>query len=292
MRPLRLLAALVSVAAFGANVPARADPSPAAVDARSAPASADRERSEAQGSSRGGSERPREALGATVTFKYEQRRFLYSRNGPGGLAYVPRGAPADEPLPIVVFLHGMNPEGIVHMWFGPPYGDLRPVVDDLVASGRAAPFVLAAPTHTRFATGAAVMWHDLDLADFVDATERALGGAAHVDRERVVVVGHSGGGCNPTGGIFAEPRRGRAPLEVLAVDTCIDDKTIPAFAELSRRTRVRVYWQRTWTRPVGELERACAACKVEEIADLGPAGHVRILPEVLRRALPEILPPP
>lgn len=238
-----------------------------------------------------GSIREPGSAGNTVTFPYRQRQLLYSRDSAGGLAYVPRGAPADAPLPLVVFLHGMNPSGVVHMWFGPPYGDLRGVVDELVSTKKTAPFVLAAPTHTRYATGATVMWHDFDLADFVDATARALGARARIDRERVIVVGHSGGGCNPSGGIFAGRGEGARPVAVLAVDTCVDDRTVPAMARLSRETRVLFYWQKTWPRPTADLARGCPQCEIHEVADLGATGHVRILPEALRQSLPAILAP-
>lgn len=239
----------------------------------------------------------RATSGRTVTFPYKQRQYLFSRNGPGGLAYLPAGATAagatsSRALPVVVFLHGMNPEALVHMWFGPPYGDLRPVADAIVGGG-AAPFVLAAPTHARYATAAAVMWHDFDLTDFLDTTEHALseaGTGARFDRGRVIVVGHSGGGCNPTGGLFSESVAAARPLAVLAIDTCVDEKVTPALTELASRAPVRFYWQKTWARPVEQLAEACSTCAVEEIVGLGATGHERILPEVLRRALPELLP--
>lgn len=230
--------------------------------------------------------------GATVTFKYKQRQFLYSRNGPGGLAYVTAGAQKGASLPVMVFLHGMNPDGLVHPWFGPPYGDIRPVIDALVASGKVAPMIVAAPTHTRFATGATVMWHDLDLGDFLDETDRALGGAAKVDRSRVVVVGHSGAGCNPTGGLFAPSLRDAKVSALVDVDGCLDEKARENLSSAATWTTVRFYWQSTWTRPVAELASVCTGCKVEEIGELPPkvSPHVAILPKALERALPELLP--
>lgn len=230
--------------------------------------------------------------GATVTFPYRQRRFLYSRNGSGGLAYVTSGAQRGATLPVVVFLHGMNPDEQMHMWFGPPYGDLRSIVEPLVSSGKVAPFILAAPTHTRFATGATVMWPRFDLSDFLDSTESALLGLAHVDRARVIVVGHSGAGCNATGGILGEGVRSAKPTAILAVDTCVDDRVVPELASIPASTRVRFFWQKTWARPIGDLERACERCEIEEV-DLGSTQpHNAILPEALRRALPDLLPSP
>lgn len=230
--------------------------------------------------------------GATIVFPYRQRRLLYSRNAHGGLAYVSSGAARGAALPVVVFLHGMNPDEIVHPWFGPPYGDLRPVLESLVAAGKVAPLVLAAPTHTRYATGATVMWPRFDLDDFLDATEAALGETAKLDRARVIVVGHSGAGCNPTGGILAESVRRAKLLALVDVDGCVDDKVMSPLTQASTSTPVRFFWQRTWVRPISDLERACPACKVEEIAELAPgtSPHVAILPDAMRRVLPELLP--
>jgi hypothetical protein len=232
------------------------------------------------------------ASGSTVVFPYRQRRLLYSRNAPGGLAYVTSGAAHGASLPVVVFLHGMNPDELMHPWFGPPYGDLRPVLESLIASGKVAPLVRAAPTHTRFATGATSMWPRFDLDDFLDATEAALGESAKLDRARVVVVGHSGAGCNAAGGILAESVRRAKPLALVDVDGCVDETIMPSLAQTSASTPVHFFWQRTWVRPIPELESACPACKVEEITDLAarPAPHVAILPEALRRVLPELLP--
>ena len=52
--------------------------------------------------------------GATVTFKYKQRQFLYSRNGPKDLAYMTANAQKGASLPIMVFLHKINPNNLVH----------------------------------------------------------------------------------------------------------------------------------------------------------------------------------
>jgi hypothetical protein len=185
----------------------------------------------------------------------------------------------------------MNAYGQMHMGFNAPFTDLRNVVDALVGAGRVVPFVLAAPTHTRSAFAARRMWPDFDLGDFLDATEAALGGAVHLDRARVVVVAHSGGACNPTGGIFSPSVRRASPLAVLAIDTCLYDDVIPELATLAGAAPVRFYWQPQWNRPVDALADACPSCTIEEIADLPqkPSPHLAILPEALARALPDVL---
>lgn len=231
------------------------------------------------------------ARGTTTTFPYRQRRLLYSRNASGGLAYVTTGAAPGAALPVVVFLHGMNADEIVHPWFGAPYGDLRSVVEPLVGSGRVTPFVLAAPTHTRFATAANVMWPLFDVDDFLDATEAALSGAATLDRGRVIVIGHSGAGCNVAGGILGESVRRTKLLALIDVDGCVDETTIPSLALAAANAPVTFFWQRTWPRPVADLAAACPTCTIDELAVTpGMAAHAAILPEALRRYLPSLLP--
>lgn len=235
--------------------------------------------------------------GVTVTFPYEQRRYLFSRQGNGGLAYVTEGAARGAMLPTVVFLHGMNATEEMHPWVSGPT-DLRPLVERLVESGQLAPLILAAPTHTRYATGATWMWPEFDVEDFLAATEHALGGAAHVDRSRVVLVGHSAAGCNPTGGLIGPLVRfeARRLLAVVAVDTCLDPDIEASLVELSQKTELRVYWQRSWSRSFDGLQRSCQTgarpCTVEEIEGTGGVPHNTILPAALTRALPALLPGP
>lgn len=230
----------------------------------------------------------------TTTFPYRQRTLLYSRDPAGALAYVTSGAVDGASLPVVVFLHGMNRDGVVHPWFGSPQGDLRAVVEPLVRAGKVAPLILAAPTHTRNATGAASMWPDFDLGDFLDATDAALAGSARIDRSRVIVVGHSGAGCNPSGGLLGEGVLRARPFAVVAIDTCVEERVTPRLASLAETANVRFYWHRSWRRPIAELAAACATCTIEEVVDLPPRSipHVAMVPAVFRRALPELLPPP
>lgn len=245
--------------------------------------------------------------GTTVTYPFAQRRYLYSRDGAGARAYVPSGVTPGALLPVVVFLHGMNKAGRVHPHLDDRGDDLRPVVDELVHGGKTAPFILAAPTHTRYASNAHLMFPAFDVAAFLDETDGALGELARVDRSRVVVVGHSGGGCNASGGLFSvAPRDVRA---LVAVDTCLEPELEPLWTERFAETDVRVYWQPAWPRPWSALAEPCehaarsaaragpggeamARCRIERVDDPDGSGspHARILPEALRRALPELLP--
>ncbi len=257
---------------------------------------------EAVGRAQEGSETPTEPApaplppaapsGTTVTFAFDQERLVRDPQIPGGLAYLTVGATREAPRPVVVFLHGMNAYGEMHMSVSRP-NDLRIVLDGLVVSGRIAPVVLAAPSHNKKSWAAKMMWPDFDVRAFLDATEAALGGV-RLDRQRVVVVGHSGGGCNPDGGILGKGVTRASPLAVLAVDTCLKDPLLPSYLALAAAAPLRFYWQPAWKRPLLEdLAATCEGCRVEEIPDLPiKTAHSAILPAALERALPELLPPP
>jgi poly(3-hydroxybutyrate) depolymerase len=250
-------------------------------------------RAHAQGSGASGSA---SARFSSVEFEFEHRRYMFSREGPGSIAHVAGGQPG-EMLPLVVFLHGMNADRDVHLWMGGGPGNLREHVDSWVRSGDVAPLILAAPTHTRYALAANLMWPDFDLGEFVAATETALAGRAHVDPARIYLVGHSGAGCNPHGGIFSPEVRkhpGRVAA-VVAIDSCVDDDVLPGFQALSAHgTRFMYFWQPAWSRPVDDLARICdapgASCSVNELSGLPGNPHNAILPVALGRALVELLP--
>lgn len=228
----------------------------------------------------------------TTKFAFQHKRFMFSRQGPGSIAYVPRTAAVDKPLPVVVFLHGLNVEEKENPEFDHTPLDPRVVVDDLIAEGKVRPFILAAPTHSRYARGTRVMWHDFDLQAFIEATEQALGGRAHVDRDNVVLVGHSGGGCNPTGGLLAPNMKLRAAL---AIDTCLDEKSMPALLGLADKTNVYFGYQRSvWQRPFDEFASACSSkgpsCKTQEFTGFHRNPHREVLRAALSAFLPEVLP--
>ena len=232
---------------------------------------------------------------SSALFEFEHRRYMFSREGPGSIAHVAGGLPG-ETLPLVVFLHGMNADRDVHLWMGGGPGNLREHVDSWVRAGEVAPLILAAPTHTRYALAANVMWSDFDLAEFITATETALGGRAHVDTSHVILVGHSGAACNPHGGIFSPEVQRHPASAVVAIDSCLDPDVMPGVQALATSgTRFLFFWQPAWARPVDDLAQICdapgASCSVHEISGLHGNPHNTVLPIALGRALVELLPP-
>ena len=54
----------------------------------------------------------------TVYFPHQDSRFLYAFQKNGGAAVVPEGVSSEQPLPLVVFLHGTNSTAETHVWLG------------------------------------------------------------------------------------------------------------------------------------------------------------------------------
>jgi hypothetical protein len=233
----------------------------------------------------------------TVYFQHEDARFLYRYQRNGGAAVVPDGAASEQALPLVVFLHGTNPTSEPHLWMGGGGKDLRPLATRLIGSGQVKPFVLAAPSQTKNAGLAAKVWQDFDLNRFVDVV-KATGGQVTIDRERVVLAGHSGAGCNPRGGLAADFWSSGAPLPLalVSVDPCLDRKMGGAFARRPVEVPLLLWWQPAiWVREPAKFTAALSRGKpeqrVDRVLELPPMGanpHDAILPVALESALREL----
>jgi hypothetical protein len=235
----------------------------------------------------------------TLYFPHQDSRFLYRYQRNGGAAVVPENAsPDDEPLPVVVFLHGTNPTTETHMWLGGGGKDLRPLVKRLIDGGQVKPFILAAPSQTKNAALAATVWQDFDLNAFVEDVARATDGKVRVDRKRVVLAGHSGAGCNPRGGLASDFWSAGAPLPLalVSIDPCLDRKMGGALARRPMEVPLLLWWQPAiWVRQPAKFEAALRRDKPEErvdrVRELPPMGanpHEAILPVAFESALREL----
>lgn len=191
--------------------------------------------------------------GKSFDFEFHDEEYLLPRQHAGGRAYVPKKVTADEPVPLVVFLHGVNRRNRLHMWLGSGPADLRARMDKWIARGDLPPAVLAAPSQTRDALWPGMLWTGIDLDEFVAAAERAVAGRARISRDQVIVAGHSGAGCNMDGGLLniAAARGAIRPIGIIALDTCLDAEVGQALGRASETTRVATYWQSViWRRKV------------------------------------------
>jgi hypothetical protein len=222
----------------------------------------------------------------TLYFEHEDERYLRAEQQRSGAAFVPPVAESTE-LPLVVFLHGSNRAGALHLWLGGNDRDLRPAVRRVIESGQARPFIVAAPSQTRHAVVPRALWSSFNLGAFVEDTATALAGSAQVAREQVYVVGHSGAGCNPSGGLATQWASATLrPRAVASIDPCLDPEMGHAMARRSADIPLFVWWQSAvWPRsPDGfwaTLTRRKPVERVDRLVRLeasGPTAHDDVVP--------------
>ncbi|MEO7330973.1 MAG: hypothetical protein ABI193_20530 [Minicystis sp.] len=155
------------------------------------------------------------------------------------------GDPA-RPLPILVFLHGMNTEQIKYRWMGGGQeGDVRRIMSTLMDSEQIPPMIVAGPStiDAVTASNAILLWPGFDLDTFLDKTQERLQGLVTIDRSRVIVAGHSGAGCNIKGGLSTALKSKTSPLAGLVIDTCLLVDEAVNMAHVRPSTHIVVSWQ-------------------------------------------------
>jgi hypothetical protein len=256
------------------------------------------------------------APGFERRFPFEDEVRLRQGEQESSLVYVPDAVPTGATVALVVFLHGINPNGPKHAFVGGSgERDLRPVVRDLVRRGEVGPLAIAAPSQTRQAGSSKTLWTDFALGPFVDAVEASLEGHVRIDRARVILVGHSGAGCNTNGGLLAAAADGQGvtPLAIVAVDTCLDANIGEGLTRAPSATRVWAYYQDwSWRRKFDAFRGAFLASdgtaanaseggqtgeapgaserRFVRIVGLRKDAHNVVLPVTLQRTLPELVP--
>lgn len=216
----------------------------------------------------------------------------------------------EKPAPILVFLHGMNTELIKYRWMGGGQeGDVRRIVAELMEEGSITPVIVAAPSSIDPVTtsNAVLLWPAFDLDGFLDRTAARLHGIATLDRSRVIVVGHSGAGCNIHGGLASALHARTVPFADLVVDTCMATDFAKDLAHAPPATHVVVSWQTmSWEdrffddfRTVFKRELKKAQPPLEgvlrELDYQQPkqgSAHDAMVGLTLRRWLPRLVPPP
>jgi hypothetical protein len=227
-----------AVAALALALAADADPSPPAAD----PAHASQTKPTSPTS-------PPALDGISYDYDYDGSDVHKPERRWQGRVFVHRKAAelAGQPLPVLVFLHGNNPEGIKYRWMGGgSEGDIRRIAADLMEAGQVPPFLVAAPSsidpYTMSDAGAS--WPGFDLDNFLDKTEERLGSIAAIDRGRVIVAAHSGAGCNIRGGLNSALHAKTTPvLAGLSIDTCMLLDLAASLAHVRPTTHVIVSWQ-------------------------------------------------
>ncbi len=237
-----------------------------------------------------------------TTFAYGAPRYVPpERAASAGLVIAPKAVAQGNKAPLVVFLHGLNQDGPLHKWLGARgTQDIAVLLEKLQTEGKTVPFMIAGPSQTKDAARPWGMWQNFDLGDFVAKTEAALGSRATVDRSRVIVLAHSGGGCNVHGSALrAASSRGVVPFAVVLADTCFDRGVAETLLLASPETRLFAYYQtQSWERDFGPFRAALFGAKpgqgprdkrFVEVPLRGAGAHDRIFSVAVERAFPELL---
>ncbi len=157
---------------------------------------------------------------------------------------------APQPLPLLVYLHGLNTELIRYRWMGGgAESDLRRSTAEMIEAEIIPPMIVAAPStiDPATATTAALIWPGFDLDTFVEKTAERLAGLVTIDRSRIIVAGHSGAGCNSKGGLSTALKSKTSAFAGLIIDTCMRLDQAKALAHAKPTTHIVVSWQSiTW----------------------------------------------
>ena len=209
-----------------------------------------------------------------------------------------------RPRPLVVFMHGLNHEQLAHRWMGGggTDPDVREMLASLIESNTIGPSILVAPSIIDECDFPRSMWPGFDLDRFLALAIRAIGSRAAIDARRIILGGHSGAACNPSGGLILAVRSSVELRAVLAIDTCMDLVTAPLLALAPPETDVVIAWQPNgWNRPFEDFQRvfereaehrhARGLRLVEQVVIGVPNAHNAIVQASLTSWLPRWIPP-
>ncbi len=246
--------------------------------------------------------------GTTHDFTYDGKDVGHPERAWLGRAFVHKKAAADatKALPLVVFVHGINKELIKYRWMGGGNeGDVRRIVAELIEGGQIPPVIVAAPSSVvpQNIVVAPTSWMAFDLDHFVEKTAAALKGVATIDKSKIIVAGHSGGGCNVKGGI-ASALKAKSVHSALVIDVCMGTDLASALAQAKKSVNVVVSWQSiTWaSRPLKDFKTVFEREVKKTPADTGilrtldpmtpkePMPHDAMVPLTLKKWLPQLLP--
>jgi hypothetical protein len=246
--------------------------------------------------------------GTTYDYGHDGRDIGHPERAWLGRAFVHRRAAAapDKPLPLLVFIHGLNRERIKYRWMGGGNeGDVRRIVSELMEKEAVPPMLVAAPSSVvpEAIFDAMTSWPAFDLDGFVARTAAALRGVATIDKDRIIVAAHSGGGCNVSGGIATAAGASTPVLAALVIDTCMMLDMASRLAKVRPSTHVVVSWQTlSWakrpfslfkSRFLDEVQSAPPhpgiLRELEHVRPRQPMPHDAMVPLSLQRWLPALL---
>ncbi|GAC1352828.1 MAG: hypothetical protein NVSMB1_19630 [Polyangiales bacterium] len=248
---------------------------------------------------------PREA-----EFPFQDQERLAFGETHGGKLFRSHGLPEDgRAVPLMIFVHGILSDHRKHHWLIDDAGgsyDARPFIDALVDSGQVEPLVVAVPSQNN-ADGydPSKIFAQLDFDAFVDAVDETLAPLQHIDREKIVVLGHSASACYRGNGSFAVVNaKTFVARALIAVDGCLSPESATLLATTTRvRDVIVAYQDQVWTeRPFDDFVETWAHDNTENWAqglrvlyhphfDNALNAHMDLVKVAVQQWLPVLLPP-
>jgi len=247
--------------------------------------------------------------GQTIDYAWDGHDIGHAERAWFGRTFVHRVVATDAARrrPLLVFIHGLNSERIRYRWMGGGNeGDVRRIMSSLMEAGKIPPMIVAAPSSIVLdsVTNAVTSWPAFDLDRFVARTQDALAGVATIDTSRIIVAGHSGGGCNAQGGMASAIKAKNPVHAALAIDTCMLSDFADVLASARSDMHVVVSWQtQSWAkRPFASFQAQFTSSvkknppaagflrELEHVRTTEPMPHDAMVGISLGRWLPVLLP--
>ena len=127
---------------------------------------------------------PKPLPGKTIDFAYDAKDVKVPSRAYMGRVFVhDRVVDGKKPMPLVVFIHGLNKALIKYRWMGGgDEGDVRRIVADLIDDGKIPPVLLAAPSSIQpDAVSHDASFPVFDFDQFLELTEKSLEGVAVIE---------------------------------------------------------------------------------------------------------------
>ena len=163
-----------------------------------------------------------------IDFPFHDDTWLLEGQTDGGRLWIPAQANCPGAYPLMIYLHGIkrDPPRYIHASMnkggtGEGGDDLTQEAKAVIDSGKARPFLMAAPSQSNSAAASSQnLWRGFDTTDFIRAVTEVL--PSGMTLGPVIVIGHSGAGCSLNGGIHSAIKSSYQHFLIVQSDACLN----------------------------------------------------------------------
>ncbi|MEI8255905.1 MAG: hypothetical protein WCJ30_09545 [Deltaproteobacteria bacterium] len=247
---------------------------------------------------------PHFEMAGVATFAFDDVHLLDRRQHNSGAVWLTPNARPGSAVPLLIYLHGVNRHRILHRWMHGSDRDMRTIVGPMALEHLVGPMAVAVPSTTGdSAQTQLTLYPRFDVSAFIDAVDRALAPQGfRVDRQRVILSGHSAAGCVRHNG-FLNAVGSPAVRVLLDIDCCMNEHFAQILASAPPAQRVIVAYQdhmwnadRDYSSFAWNFRRLSAGVDpaqrvLQYYRASGPDAHNDMVQIVLRDWLPRLVPP-